>query len=107
MLVLHGFSSSNYYNVVKLALLEKQLPFEERIVYTGAGASYRPDYLEQSPIGKVPCLQTSEGFLTESRCIIDYLERAHPERPLYPDTPFAIAKQNELAQVIELYLELA
>lgn len=108
MLVLHGFASSNYYNVVKLALLEKELPFEERLVYTGATTDgYRPDYLQQSPIGKVPCLETAEGSLTESRCIIDYLERAYPERPLYPDTPFAIAKQNELAQVIELYLELA
>jgi hypothetical protein len=27
MLVLHGFSSSNYHNIVKLALLEKGLPF--------------------------------------------------------------------------------
>jgi glutathione S-transferase len=107
MLVLHGFSSSNYHNVVKLALLEKELPFEERHVYTGAGDDYRPDYLQKSPIGKVPCLETSEGTLTESRCIIDYLERAYPERPLYPSTAFAIAKQNELAQVIELYLELA
>ena len=107
MLVLHGFSASNYYNLVKLALLEKELPFEERSVYTGARDDYRPDYLEMSPIGKVPCLETSEGTLTESRCIIDYLERAYPEHPLYPGTPFAIAKQNELAQVIELYLELA
>jgi len=107
MLVLHGFSSSNYYNLVKLALLEKELPFEERSVYTGANDDYRPDYLQQSPIGKVPCLETVEGMLTESRCIVDYLERAYPERPLYPSTPFAIAKQNELAQVIELYLELA
>jgi glutathione S-transferase len=52
-------------------------------------------------------LETDEGTLSESRCIIDYLERAYPERPLQPSTPFAIAKQNELAQVIELYLELA
>lgn len=107
MLVLHGFSSSNYYNVVKLALLEKELPFEERLVYTGASDVYCPDYLQHSPIGKVPCLETKEGTITESRCILDYLERTYPERPLYPRTAFAIAKQNELAQVIELYLELA
>jgi glutathione S-transferase len=107
MLVLHGFASSNYYNVVKLALLEKQLPFEERLVYTGAGEGYRPDYLEKSPIGKVPCLETDKGTLTESRCIIDYLERTYPEHALYPSSSFAIAKQNELSQVIELYLELA
>ena len=78
MLRLHGFSASNYYNIAKLALLEKGVPFEEVTVYTGAGAGYRPDYLASSPLGKVPCLETEEGFLTESRCIIDYLERAVP-----------------------------
>jgi glutathione S-transferase len=106
MLVLHGFSSSNYYNVAKLALLEKGLPFEEAVVYSGAGERYRADYLQHSPIGKVPCLQTAEGFISESRCIIDYLERAYPEKPLYPSTPFAAAKLLELTQVVDLYLEL-
>jgi glutathione S-transferase len=106
MLVLHGFSSSNYYNVVKLVLLEKELPFEEALVYSGAGERYRPDYLQQSPIGKVPCLQTAEGCISESRCIIEYLERAYPERPVYPSSPFGVAKLLELTQVIDLYLEL-
>jgi glutathione S-transferase len=107
MLKLHGFSASNYYNVAKLALLEKGVPFEEVVVYTGAGPKYRPDYLEQSPLGKVPCLQTDEGFLTESRCIVDYLERTFPSPALYPDGAFASAKLLELTQVIDLYLELA
>ncbi|MFI5307145.1 MAG: glutathione S-transferase family protein [Polyangiales bacterium] len=107
MLKLHGFSSSNYYNIVKLALLEKAVPFEEVVVYTGAGAGYRPDYLEASPLGKVPCLQTEDGFLSESRCIIDYLERSIPEPPLYPQGAFAVAKLLELTQMIDLYLELA
>jgi glutathione S-transferase len=107
MLVLHGFSSSNYYNVAKLALLEKGLPFEEALVYSGAGEHYRPDYLAQSPLGKVPCLQTDAGFISESRCIVDYLERAYPETPLYPSDTFAVAKLLELTQIIDLYLELA
>jgi glutathione S-transferase len=106
MLKLHGFSSSNYYNVAKLALLEKGLPFEEAIVYTSAGPSYRPDYLDHSPLGKVPCLQTDRGFVTESRVIVDYLERAHPSPPLYPEDAFARAKLLELTQIIDLYLEL-
>jgi glutathione S-transferase len=106
MLVLHGFSSSNYHNIVKLALLEKGLPFEESIVYSGAGERYRPEYLTQSPLGKIPCLQTEDGFISESRCIIDYLERAYPDKPLYPNTQFGIAKLLELTQIIDLYLEL-
>jgi glutathione S-transferase len=106
MLKLHGFSASNYYNVAKLALLEKGLPFEEVTVYTGAGPGYRPDYLASSPLGKVPCLETDEGFLTESRCIVDYVERAAPDPALYPRSAFAQAKLLELTQIIDLYLEL-
>ena len=106
MLRLHGFSSSNYYNVAKLALLEKELPFEEIVVYTGADETHDPEYLEKSPLGKVPCLETEAGFLSESRCIVDYLERAYPSRPLYPASPFALAKTLELTQIIDLYLEL-
>ena len=107
MLKLHGFSTSNYYNVVKLALLEKGAAFEESVVYTGASSSYRPDYLQQSPLGKVPCLETDEGCLAESRCIVDYLERAYPQPALYPSSPFAVAKLLEFTQVVDLYLELA
>jgi glutathione S-transferase len=106
MLTLHGFSSSNYYNVAKLALLEKEIPFEESLVYTGADQNYRPEYVKMSPLGKVPCLETPDGFITESRCIVDYLERAHPERPLYPAGNFERAKMLELTQCIDLYLEL-
>jgi glutathione S-transferase len=107
MLKLHGFSASNYYNVAKLALLEKGVPFEEVTVYTGAGPGYRPDYLASSPLGKVPCLETPEGFLSESRCIIDYIERAVPGPALYPRAAFAQAKLLELTQIIDLYLELS
>lgn len=106
MLTLHGFSSSNYYNVAKLALLEKGVPFRESLVWTGAGKDYRPDYLEQSPLGKVPCLETPDGFITESRCIVHYLELSYPETSLYPGGAFAQSKMLELTQYIDLYLEL-
>jgi glutathione S-transferase len=107
MLKLHGFSSSNYYNVVKLTLLEKDVEFEEVRVYTGAGPKYRPDYLEMSPQGKVPCLETPHGFLSESRCIVDYIESVHPSPALYPSNAFERAKVAELTQIVDLYFELA
>jgi glutathione S-transferase len=106
MLRLYGFSASNYYNVAKLALLEKGAPFEEVTVYTGAGPKYRPDYLERSVLGKVPCLETDEGFLSESRCIVHYIEHAVEGPKLYPTGAFAQAKMLELTQIIDLYLEL-
>ncbi len=107
MIKLHGFSSSNYYNVPKLALLEKGVEFDEVLSYTGVGAKYKPEYLDKSPLGKVPALETSEGYISESRAILDYIERAHPSPNLLPSTPFGAAKVQELAQFIELYFELA
>ena len=106
MLKLHGFSSSNYYNVPKLALLEKGVEFEEVLSYTGVGPKYKPEYLDKSPLGKVPALETDEGFISESRAILEYIERAHPQPSLFPATPFGIAKVQELSQFIELYFEL-
>ena len=106
MLKLHGFSSSNYYNVPKLALLEKGIEFEEVVSYTGVGPKYKPEYLDKSPLGKVPALETTEGFISESRAILEYIERAHPTPSLLPATPFGMAKVQELSQFIELYFEL-
>ena len=106
MIRLHGFSSSNYYNVPKLALLEKGIEFEEVLSYTGVGPKYKPEYLDKSPLGKVPALETPEGFISESRAILDYIERTYPEPSLLPESPFDIAKVQELSQFIELYFEL-
>ena len=107
MIKLHGFSASNYYNVPKLALLEKGVEFEEVLSYTGVGPKYKPEYLDKSPLGKVPAVETTEGYLSESRAILEYIERAHPTPRLLPDSPFDAAKVQELAQFIELYFELA
>jgi glutathione S-transferase len=106
MIKLHGFSSSNYYNVPKLAMLEKGIEFEEVVSYTGVGPKYKPEYLDKSPLGKVPALETDEGFISESRAILEYIERTFPEPSLLPDSPFGIAKVHELSQFVELYFEL-
>ncbi|HYW91091.1 MAG TPA: glutathione S-transferase [Gammaproteobacteria bacterium] len=102
MFRLYGFAVSNYYNVVKTAMLEKGLEFEEVLVYP----SDDPDYLEKSPMGKVPCLETEEGVVSESQVMLDYLEDIRPEPRLYPVDAFPRAKVRELLRVIELYLEL-
>jgi glutathione S-transferase len=103
MLRLCGFVASNYYNKVKLALLEKGIPFEEEKVFA-AGAD---EFLPLSPMGKVPFLRTPQGALAESQAIVEYLEDAYPQPPLYPADLMARAKCRELIQVMELYLEWA
>jgi glutathione S-transferase len=103
MLTLCGFAISNYYNKVKLILLEKNLPFEERLVMT---RSTDDAVLSASPLGKVPFLITPDGPLCESQVIADYLEAVYPTPALVPADPYAAAKVRELCTFIELHLEL-
>lgn len=102
MLKLGGFSGSNYYNKVKLALLEKEIPFEEVL----QKADRSPELLAKSPLGKVPYLETEQGVLFESEVLVEYLEDAFPQKPLMPADPYARAKVRELITFIELHLEL-
>ena len=62
-LKLCGFAASNYYNKVKLQLLEKDVAFEEELVYTG---STHPKLMARSPMGKVPFIDTPGGAISES-----------------------------------------
>ena len=103
MITLCGFPISNYYNKVKLALLEKGVPFQEERVMTG---SRDETVLAASPLGKIPFIRTPQGALCESQVIVDWIEAAYPNPPLVPADPFAAAKVRELATFIDLHLEL-
>ena len=70
MLKLYGFSVSNYYNMVKLALLEKGLSFEEVPFFSGQ----TPHVFAVSPRGKVPALGVKQGFINETSVILEYIE---------------------------------
>lgn len=102
MLQLHGFPMSNYFNVVKAVLLEKGIAFE----HVPARPAQDGDYLAKSPMGKVPCIRTEHGFLSETQVICEYLEEICPEPALLPRSPFERAKQRELLRELELYIEL-
>ena len=103
MIVLCGFSLSNYYNKVKLALLEKGIPFTEETVMT---RSQDEAVLSATPLGKIPFIRTEHGTLCESQAIMNYLEQKHPNPPLLPADAFQAAKVHELATFIDLHLEL-
>jgi glutathione S-transferase len=102
MLKLHGFSVSNYTNMIKQCLLEKGIEFEQ----IDARPSQEDEFLAKSPMGKIPCLETADGFLVETSAILDYLEEVYPKPPMYPADPFEKAKAREIIHVTELYIEL-
>ncbi len=102
MLKLYGFRVSNYFNMVKFALLEKDLEFE--VVETMP--SQEDAFKTKSPMGKVPCIETDQGYLSETSAIFDCIEEIKPSPALLPSDPFAAAKVREIMKVLELYIEL-
>jgi len=102
-LKLCGFALSNYYNKLKWQLMEKEVAFEEELVWTG---NTHPKLIERSPMGKVPFLDTPHGCVSESMACAEYIEQQYPARPLMPADPFAAAKVRELIIYLELHLEL-
>jgi glutathione S-transferase len=102
MIKLHGMGRSNYYNLTKACLLEKGMAFEAVDIMP----SQDEDYLLKSPMGKVPCIETEQGFISETFAIADYLDQIQPEKPLLPSDPYARAKAIELCRHLELDVEL-
>jgi len=103
MITLCGFAISNYYNIVKHALIEKGVAFTEEHVLT---RSKDEAVLSASPLGKVPFIKTAQGALCESAVILDYLEDQYPAHPLLPKDAFEAAKVREMITFINLHLEL-
>ena len=102
MLTLHGFAYSNYHNIVKHALMHKGIPFTEHVVYPNT-----PELLAVNPTGKAPAMTTEQGtHLSETNVLVDYLEDAYPQVPLYPADAETRARARQLMKVSELYLDL-
>jgi len=103
MITLCGMPLSNYYNKVKMALLEKGVAFDEELVRTG---SKDEAVLACSPLAKIPFVRTEHGALCESEAILRYVEEAWPEPALLPADAWGRAKVHELVTFIDLHLEL-
>lgn len=103
MFTLHGLVISNYYNKVKLALLEKGVPFNESHQPTHSGDEA---VLGASPLAKIPYITTEQGSLCESQPIMEWIEATWPQPPLLPADPFAAAKVRELTTFLDWHLEM-
>lgn len=103
MLRLCGFHISNYFNKVRIAMLEKGIDFE---LDPACRPSQKEDFLARTPLGKVPFLEVDGAHLAESQVICEYLEEAYPQKPLYPRDPLARARVRELIVIMELHMEL-
>ena len=101
MIKLYGMPLSNFYNAIKLTLLEKGFEFEEVLIYP----SQEPEFLAMSPMGKVPFIEVQEVFLSATQAILEFLEDINPDISLFPDDAYERAKARELIKMFELYID--
>ncbi len=102
MFKLYGFPVSNYVCMVEFALMEKRIPYEYVLTFPDQSE----ELLAKSPRGKVPVLETPDGFISETNVIIEYLDDLGQGKPLLPSQPYERARVRALLKEMELYLEL-
>jgi len=86
---IHGAAASPFVRKVRVAMAEKNLPYELVPVFPfGVSA----EFLKMSPLGKIPVYEEDGFTLPDSSCILAYLERAHPQPALLPADPKLAAR---------------
>lgn len=86
-----------------VALTQKGLDFEVRLVDLDQGDQRTAPFLHRSPFGKVPVLAHGDFYVSESSAIAEYLEEAFapPACPaLYPEEP----RRRALARQVQSWL---
>jgi glutathione S-transferase len=79
-LILYGNTpiTSPFVCTVFVALEEKGLPFEHRLLDLNKGDQHEPNFVQHSITNRVPTLQHGDFWLSESTAIGEYLEEAFP-----------------------------
>jgi glutathione S-transferase len=81
---------------IRLALAEKQLPFE---LVLERPWERRPEFLTLNPAGEVPVLVEADGrVIIGARAIDEYLDEAYPDLPLIGSDPAGRAEVRRLVE---------
>ncbi|RLN50661.1 hypothetical protein BBJ28_00019894, partial [Nothophytophthora sp. Chile5] len=101
--VLFNFWKSSCSWRVRTALLWKGVAFEYRAVdlrQSGGGEQHQEEFRKLNPNQRVPALVVDGRTLAQSGAILEFLEEAHPEKPLLPVDLFVRAQVRNLCAII-------
>jgi maleylpyruvate isomerase len=99
-LVLHGYWRSGTSYRTRIALNLKGLGYRQEPVDLREGAQKSESYRALNPQGLVPALETSDGVLTQSSAIIEWLDERYPEPSLFPTDSAARAVVRAMAMAV-------
>ncbi len=95
MIRLYCFPRSGNSREVKLALAEKNIPFEQVDVHQKDFNKEDPEFRKASVQGKVPAIIDGDIYMSEAYAINEYLEKKYPQNPLLPKDEAARVKIRE------------
>ena len=103
MLKLFEHPLSPYVQKVKLALLEKNLPFETAVpdIFAGGGA----EFASANPRLEIPALVDGDVKIFDSTIILEYLEDKWPQPAMLPVTPAERARVRMIEEICDTYYE--
>jgi glutathione S-transferase len=103
MLKLYEHPLSPYAQKVKLALIEKGIPFETAMpdLLSGGDADFRA----ANPRLEVPVLVDGDTRVFDSTIILEYLEDKWPTPPMLPESPAARARARTLEEICDTQYE--
>ena len=90
MPTVYGVSLSPFVRKVRVALAEKNLPYDLEPVFGPAAST--PEFRAMSPLGKIPAYRDGDRTFSDSSVICLYLEKVHPQPALYPSDPYDYAR---------------
>ena len=88
MTTVFGAPLSPFVRKVRVALAEKNLPYELKPVFPGSDDA---EFRALSPLGKIPAFKDDQVGLADSSVICAYLEKRYPTPALLPADPAAYA----------------
>jgi glutathione S-transferase len=94
MITLYHGLASTCSKKARLALFEKGLEFESRLVNLQRFEQHDPEYLKLNPNGVVPTLVHDGRAIIESTIIVEYIDEAWPDPPLTPSDPYGRARMR-------------
>ena len=100
-LTLYHFNNSVCSQKVRLALYEKRIEWDERVVDLPKLEQYAPEYLKLNPKGVVPTLVHDGSVVVESTLICEYIDDVFPGVSLKPAPPSDLAAMRVWTKAVD------
>lgn len=93
-----GTNVSPFVRKTRAFCAEKSIPYTLEPVNP---FSPPPGWRELSPLGRIPVLDHDGRMVNDSSVICAYLEKIHPEPPLYPSDPYEYARAVWIEEFVD------